>query len=155
MNLKRRYRDIYDRFISLKGKPEKIALGTAVGVFIGVTPTIPFHTIMIIVLTLLFKQNFTTAFLGATTISNPLTIPFLYVSQYHLGKYILGDGCPPVVFTDYSIWDIMNAGWNIACPLFLGGGIMALVLAVPSYFIAYQAVVIIRKRRHGHSARNP
>jgi len=154
MNLKQRYRDIYDQFISLKGKPEKIALGTAVGVFIGVTPTIPFHTIIIIGLTFLFRQNFTTAFLGATAISNPLTIPFLYVSQYHLGKIVLGDGCPQVVFTDYSIWDIMFTGWNIACPLLLGGFIMALVLAVPSYFIAYQAVVIIRKKRHGHSTGN-
>lgn len=155
MNLKKRYREIYDRFISLKGKPEKIALGTAIGVFIGVTPTIPFHTIIIIGLTFLFKQNFTTAFLGATTISNPLTIPLLYVSQYHLGKYLLGDGCPKVVFTDYSIWDIMNTGWNIAYPLLLGGFIMALVFAVPSYFIAYQAVVIIRKKRHGHFTGNP
>ena len=155
MNLKKRYKDVYDQFISLKGKPEKISLGTAVGVFIGVTPTIPFHTITIVALTFLFRQNFTTAFIGATVVSNPFTIPFFYMSQYHLGKYILGDGWGEVVFTDYSIWDIMNMGWNIACPLLLGGFIMAIVFAVPAYFIAYRAVVIIRGKRHDHSQGNP
>ena len=155
MNLKKRFKDVYDQFISLKGKPEKIALGMAVGVFIGVTPTIPFHTITIVALTFLFRQNFTTAFIGATVISNPLTIPFLYVLQYHLGKCLLGNGWGDIAFTNYSIWDIMNTGWNIACPLLLGGFIMALVLAIPAYFIAYRAVVIIRERRHGHSKGNP
>ena len=155
MNLKKRYKNIYDQFISLKGKPESIAFGTAIGVFIGVTPTIPFHTIMIVAFTFLFRQNFTTAFLGATVMSNPFTIPFFYVSQYHLGKYLLGNGWQEIVFTDYSIWDIMNTGWNIACPLLLGGFIMAVVFAIPAYFISYRAVVIIRGRRHGHSQGNP
>ena len=154
MNLKQRYRNIYDKFISLKGKPEKIALGMAIGVFVGVTPTIPFHTVIILALTFFFRQNFTTAFLGATVISNPFTIPFFYVSQYHLGKYLLGNGCPEVIFNDYSMWNIMNSGWNIAFPLLLGGFIMALVLAAPAYFLAYRAVVIIRKKRHGHLQRN-
>ncbi|MBN2568288.1 MAG: DUF2062 domain-containing protein [Deltaproteobacteria bacterium] len=155
MNLKKRYRDIYDQFISLKGTPESIAFGAAIGVFIGVTPTMPFHTISIFALTFFLRLNFTTAFLGATAISNPLTIPFLYASQYQLGKYLLGNEWCEVPFTDYSIWDIMNAGWNIACPLLLGGLIMALVFAVPAYFMAYRAVVIIRGKRHGHSHGDP
>ncbi len=155
MNLKERYKSIYDQFISLKGKPEKIALGTAIGIFIGVTPTIPFHTVMVIALTFLFRQNFTTAFLGATLISNPFTIPFLYVSQYNLGKCLLGKGWQEIVFTDYSIWDIMHTGWNVACPLLLGGVIMAVFFAIPAYFITYRAVLIIRKKRHDHSQGNP
>lgn len=155
MNLKQTYRNIYDEFISLKGKPEKIALGMAIGVFVGVTPTIPFHTMVIMALTFFFRQNFTTAFLGATAVSNPFTIPFFYVSQYHLGKYLLGNGWQEVVFPGYSIWDIINSGWNIACPLLLGGFIMAPVFAVPTYFIAYRAVVIIRKKRHGNIPGNP
>lgn len=155
MNLKKRYRDIYDQFISLKGTPESIALSTAIGVFIGVTPTMPFHTIAIFALTFLLRQNFTTAFLGATAISNPLTIPFLYASQYQMGKYLLGDEWRKVVFTDYPIWDIMSAGWNIACPLLLGGFIMALICAIPAYFLAYKAVVIVRGKKYGHFQGDP
>ena len=42
--IRRRGKEFYDRFISLKGEPANIAMGMAIGVFIGVTPTIPFHT---------------------------------------------------------------------------------------------------------------
>ena len=44
MILKRRFRIFYERFISLKGDPSQIAAGLAIGVFVGVTPTIPLHT---------------------------------------------------------------------------------------------------------------
>lgn len=38
-----RIREYYERFISLKGELAAIASGLALGVFVGVTPTIPFQ----------------------------------------------------------------------------------------------------------------
>ena len=149
MNPKKRFKKFYDQFISLKGAPESIALGMAIGIFIGVTPTIPFHTILIALLTFLLRQNFTAAYLGSWLISNPVTIPFLYLTQYHLGKCLLGNNNLQVVFSDYSIWHIVNTGWCVASPLLIGGIIMAPFFAVPAYFITYKAVVAIRKK-HRH-----
>ena len=40
--VKRRCHRFYLSFLCLKGDPRKIAMGMAIGVFIGVTPTIPF-----------------------------------------------------------------------------------------------------------------
>ena len=76
----------YHRFIRLKGNPEQVAIGLSVGVFVGLTPTIPFHTVLAFILALALKQNCTAAVLGATAIGNPLTIPFLYVTEYLLGN---------------------------------------------------------------------
>ena len=90
MKIKNRINDFYNRFLSLNGRPEEIARSMALGVFIGVTPTIPFHTALIMVICLLFRQNITAAVLGATIISNPLTIPFFYLSEYELGRLVLG-----------------------------------------------------------------
>jgi uncharacterized protein (DUF2062 family) len=56
MVLMKRLRIYYDRFISLKGEPASIAAGFAIGVFVGVTPTIPFHTAMIVFLRLCFGR---------------------------------------------------------------------------------------------------
>jgi len=148
MNPRRRIRQFYDQFISLKGEPKSIALGMALGIFIGVTPTIPFHTALIIVATFILRQNFTVAYLGSWLIMNPLTMPFFYFMQYRLGKYLLGNGDLPIVFNDYTIWHIIHMGWCVAYPLLLGGLIMAPFFAIPAYFLTHNAVLAIRKNRH-------
>ncbi len=53
--LKNKTIEFYHKFISLKGDPRKISMGMAIGVFVGVTPTIPFHTALIVGLTSPFQ----------------------------------------------------------------------------------------------------
>ena len=146
MTIKDRINDFYNRFLSLNGRPEEIARAMALGVFIGVTPTIPFHTALIMVICLLFRQNITAAVLGATIISNPVTIPFLYLAEYETGRFILGISENPFIVTDYDIHTILETGWHILYPLMVGGLLLALVFAVPSYLITYHSVVKLRNR---------
>jgi len=138
--------EFYRRFISLKGEPGNIAAGMAIGVFIGVTPTIPFHTVAIIFLCLLFRQNLTAALLGATCISNPVTIPLFYVAQYELGRSLLNHDPLTVAFSDYSLRSILELGWHILYPLQVGGFLMAVVFTVPAYFLTYRAFSALRSK---------
>jgi uncharacterized protein (DUF2062 family) len=138
----------YRRFISLKGNPEQVAIGLSIGVFVGITPTIPFHTLLAFILALALKQNCTASVLGATVIGNPLTIPFLYITEYHLGKYLLGSNMNEVVFTDYHTWDILNLGWSVAYPLLVGGFALAFIFALPAYIIARKTVIILRRKKN-------
>jgi uncharacterized protein (DUF2062 family) len=152
--MKKKIREIYQRFIALNGDPETIAMGMAIGVFVGVTPTIPFHTVLLVFLTIVLKQNVTAAYLGSWIISNPLTIPFLYFVQYQLGYHLLGLSPHPVSFTDLDFIKMMSIGWNIAMPLLLGGILMAPFFAVPAYFITRLAVINLRKKAaHGDNAK--
>jgi uncharacterized protein (TIGR03546 family) len=146
MTIKDRINVFYHKFLSLNGRPEEIARAMALGVFIGVTPTIPFHTALIMVICLLFRQNITAAMLSATLISNPLTIPFLYLAAYELGVLVLGLGANPFVLADYDVRSLLEIGWHIVYPLMVGGFLLAVVFTVPSYFITYHAVVKLRKR---------
>jgi uncharacterized protein (DUF2062 family) len=144
--LKKRLKKFHDSFISLKGEPKSIAMGMAVGVFIGVTPTIPFHTALIILFGLLWRHNLTAAYLGSWLISNPLTIPILYFSQYELGIYLLGMTQSQLVLTDYSFQNIISLGWQIILPLLTGGIITAPFVAIPAYFITYRMVLALRNK---------
>ena len=146
MNPKKRLKEFYDHCISLKAEPKEIAFGAAIGVFIGITPTIPFHTVLIILFGILLRQNITTGILSACLVSNPITIPFLYVTQYQLGKFLLKNNNCEFVLNDHSIGEIINMGWCVAGPLLTGGTILALIFAIPAYFIAHRAVLVIRKR---------
>jgi len=146
MTIRDRINDFYNRFLSLTGKPEEIARAMALGVFIGVTPTIPLHTALVMVSCLIFRQNITAAMLGATIISNPLTIPLLYLAAYELGVLALGLGANPFVMADYDVRSILEIGWHILYPLIVGGVILAILFTVPTYFITRHVVVKLRNR---------
>jgi uncharacterized protein (DUF2062 family) len=153
--MKKRIRYFHDKFISLKGEPKAIAMGMAIGVFVGVTPTIPFHTALLVVIAVLFKRNVTAAYLGSWVISNPITIPVFYFTQYELGRYLLGIAPTDFNLAGLSLQHIVSIGWHIAIPLLLGGIIMAPLFAVPAYFITHRAVLTIRKNmNHDNSEKN-
>jgi len=59
----------------MRGDPHNVSLGVAIGVFVSVTPSIPFHAFMAVSLAYLFRGNKLAASLGVW-VSNPLTIPF-------------------------------------------------------------------------------
>lgn len=146
MAIQDRIRSFYNRFLSLNGAPDEIARGMALGVFIGTTPTIPFHTALVMVSCLALRQNMTAAMLGATVISNPLTIPFLYLAQYELGVLVLGMPANPFAVSGHDIRSILEIGLHILYPLLVGGLILAALFAVPSYFLTRHAVVRMRSR---------
>ncbi len=148
--MKRYLINFYNKFISLKGEPKNIAMGFALGVFVGVTPTIPFHTGLLVALGLASRQNITSAYIGAWAISNPLTVAPFYLLEYRIGKYLLGMGEKSLVLKDYSIMSIMNFGWDVTFPLLAGGLIVAPFFAVPAYFVAHRMVLAIRRKRHHH-----
>ena len=137
-------RSFYQRFLSLKGSPRSIAMGLALGVFVGVTPTIPFHTAIIVLLALLLRQNITAAYLGAWIISNPVTIPFLYVSQYELGRFFLGVPRCQFQWDDYSLGTMIRLGTDILIPLLTGGLLMAPFFAAVAYILARRLIMAIR-----------
>lgn len=155
MTIRDRINDFYNRFLSLNGSPQEIARSMALGVFIGVTPTIPFHTALVMFICLILRQNITAAMLGATIISNPLTIPFLYLAGYELGVLVLGLGANPFSLADYDVRSIFEIGWHILYPLMVGGLLLACVFAVPSYFITRYTVVKLRNRNAEPSEPSP
>ena len=124
----------------------EIATGTAIGVFVSVTPTIPFHTAIIVLIGVTFRRNITAAYLSSWVVSNPITIPFLYISQYKLGRFILGMEGGAFPFQDYSLRAVAALGSEVIMPLLVGGICMAPFFAVPAYFISLR---FIKKIRNG------
>lgn len=65
-----------------------IARGIAVGLFIGLTPTVGIQTILMIGASLTFRANFIAAYI-VSFISNPLTMAPLYYGFSQLGELLL------------------------------------------------------------------
>src|SRR5512135_2799707 len=93
MSFKRTLRYHWLKFLRLQDNPRKLAGGMALGIFVGLTPTIPFHFVSVIFLAPLLKISPVTAVIGIQ-IMNPLTIPFLYLAAFKVGHLVLHRGAP-------------------------------------------------------------
>lgn len=168
MKYDRRIRYYYLRFIRLRGQPHELALGMALGIFAGLMPIIPFQIALAVTIALFFKASKITAALG-TWVSNPLNWYFLYYYTYKIGASILGlprsnyylesilasahHGQGALVVVEKTL----DAGGAIMGAFLLGGIVLGIIGAIPSYFIflrLFQFIQVWRKtRREGKIGR--
>ena len=131
--IERVLRYLYLRFIRLHGTAKDVARGLALGVFIGMTPTMGIQTPLALFAAMLLKENKLAALIGVW-ISNPMTFIPIYTFNFKVGKYILGTSDLKMPkFT--SIQEFMELGHDFILPLIIGSFIVAIISAAISYFI--------------------
>ena len=150
--------------LGLKGSPESIALGFAVGVFIALTPTVGAQTLLVIGAALFIRMNLPAAYVSIW-ISNPLTTLPIYLFNYWVGAKILrmppGPGWrviketvaqvgaaqgfwPTIRAALVAIWDL---GIDVAAPLWLGSLVVATAGGVLAYFATLPLARFYRARK--------
>jgi uncharacterized protein len=145
MNLREKIRQLITRFKQLNGDPHYVALGMAIGVFISVTPTIPFHTVIALFLAFILRGSKAAAAIGVW-FSNPVTIPLFYKGSYDVGVSILGNSAP--FSTEYeSILELLKLGADVTIAMITGGIILAIVPAIAAYFITRRIFIKLRLRK--------
>jgi len=132
----------YDRVVKIRGNPRQIALGFALGLFVGMSPTMGFQTAIAVFFAALFKWNKIAAAISVW-ISNPLSAPFLYSMTYLVGAKIFGVANPthaPEKLGDVTVYDMLLKAPEFFWILTLGGIVLGLPVAVAGYFFCYSAV---------------
>jgi len=146
MALRRLLRYHWLKFLRLQEDPRKLAWGMALGVFIAITPTIPFHMVGALALAALLRVSPVTAFLGIQ-ICNPLTIPAIYLAAYKVGQFLLYRGKPLVFPETFSFKAWMDVLWQGGVALQVGGVVLAIPPAIVSYFVTLWIVQRYRRRK--------
>ncbi len=141
----RTFRYIYLRLVRVGGDPVHVALGFALGVFLGVFPTFGLGIPVALLLASLFRWNRVSAVLGSL-VMNPLTTPFFWTLSGTVGAAIFRMDAKKVLLS------VQNGerlrGLTVGAGIYLAGNtIVALVAAVLSYFLALRAVVLYRRKR--------
>lgn len=120
----------------LRGKPRELSLGMAIGVFIGITPTIPFHTVLAVSVAALLRSSKLAAALGVW-VANPLTIPLFYYGSYRLGRFALG--YPELVLPDsYSVISLVKLGGHVTVAMLHGGVLLGILPGLLAYYFTYK-----------------
>ncbi len=137
-----------DRFFkhirTLQGDPHYIALGMAVGVFMGLTPTVPFQTIIAVMVAFILKASKPAAVIGTLT-ANPITIPVFYIGSYKIGKLLLGDTIPNDIQYE-SVAEFLKLGTDMTLAMLAGGVLLGLVPGIVTYFIAFKFFQTLQAR---------
>ena len=129
----------YERFLKIRGSPREIALGFALGLFIGMTPTLGFQMPIAIFVAALFKWNKISAAVGVW-ITNPVTAPFIYSFSYFVGAKMLGFKIAPKLLTGLDFPTLKEAGARIFLATTVGGVVVGIPLALLGYYLAFYAV---------------
>lgn len=156
---RRAARYYYLKFIRLRGHPQVLARGVAIGTFIGITPTIPFHTILTILLAIILRGSKIAALLSTVIVSNPITIVPQYYLSWQIGNWLTTKkhSWEEVSHLIESLTDGVNYNETFTALgeigldsfiILLGGGIvLALPFTVVFYLFSIRFFQSIQKKR--------
>lgn len=145
----------------LRDSPHSIALGVAIGIFVGLTPTIGMQMVISAIVATFCGANRIAA-ISMVYITNPLTAIPVYTSIYYFGSFLLGiehQGFSRVlkkIISQDNTLDkfkmIVSSGWAIQLPLWFGAVIVGAACAIPSYILVKRMVIRHRERIGRHRA---
>lgn len=159
MKSKRLYKYYYLRLKRLREDPKILAGGTAIGVLVGLTPTMPLHTLLVIALTIITRTSTIAGIIISLIICNPLTYFPIYYFSVFLGNlftpYEINWSGIQIIFDQLvhsdSIIDSINIvahlGYKSLVVMVTGGIIMALPFAISSYYISLYIFKYLNSKR--------
>ncbi|NES68274.1 MAG: DUF2062 domain-containing protein [Okeania sp. SIO2D1] len=132
-------RYLYWRFIRMRGTPEYIARGLAMGVFAGLFPIFGLQTIVGVALATLFRGHKIAAAAG-TWVSNPLTYVPIYAINFQVGRLLLNSQEEFIPESIISFQELMQYGTQFVAALFLGCLVMGIICGTVSYFLGLKLI---------------
>ncbi|QKK01199.1 MAG: DUF2062 domain-containing protein [Pseudomonadota bacterium] len=126
----------------LRFRREPVARGVAVGLLIGMTPTVGFQTLLMLAGCLLIRGNFPAAF-AVSWISNPLTLPAMVWAYHQLGERLFGRWLGAL-----SGGGRLDEAFSDVVATALGSLIFAVPVALIGYLAVLGAAEVWQRRRH-------
>ncbi len=156
---RRFFRYYYLRFLRLQGNPGEIARGVAIGTFIGITPTIPLHTVLILLVTVMLRASKVAGIVASYVVSNPFTFFIQYYLSWRIGNWLMPYDLSweqvhsiMAVISGHSdltttLTAISKLGWQAASVMVVGGSVLALPFTMASYLYALTFFRRLRRKR--------
>jgi len=158
-DIKGQFLDIWNRLLSLNDSPHDIALGLALGIYVGFLPLMGIQMGVVLVVALPFRRANKVSAVAGVWISNPLTVIPLYALIYWVGTFFY----KKEEVLSYSIFkekitDILELsgfiektaaflglGADIFIPMCVGGSVVGIIAGLITYFITKRFIVYYRE----------
>lgn len=137
-------RALLRKILMLDDTPHSVALGTTIGMFIGMTPTVGIQMIIVLVIAFLTRPFFRFNKIAAVLtvyVTNPLTIVPIYWFNYQVGTWfvpsriVYEDFVAIVRFDSHDNWSerATSLMTELGAPLLVGCLLVATVSSVLTY----------------------
>jgi hypothetical protein len=143
--LKRGYR----RLIRIEGDPHNIAMGFAMGLLVGMTPTIGFQMPIAVFLAIPLRLNKISSAAGVW-ITNPVSAPVIYPMNFLVGVKLFNIDISTEQILDFSLKSIkclLTETPDIFLAATLGGIVLGVPIAIGGYYFALSAVTRYQAHR--------
>ena len=141
--LKKPFRLMTISLRKLRGHPEFVARGIAVGVFAGCFPFFGFQSIIGIVLATLVRGSRISAIAG-TWISNPLTYLPIFFLNFKVGQWLLGVETNFNPHSTDSLESFLTLGPKLVITLVFGCFVVGAIVGIISYFASFYILKRLR-----------
>lgn len=145
-SFKRALKYNYLRIMRLKASTHAIALGLALGIFVGFLPIIPFQTVVALAFAFVFRASKIPAAVG-TWVSNPVNLIPFYTMLYYVGRWLLPMEAPNLDFHHLELKSMIEQGWGLVVVMFAGGVLLGIPGACITYIVTFRSVNSYRQKR--------
>ncbi len=152
------------RLKRLRGDPRALARGVAIGVFVGLTPTIPLQCGVILLLALVTRSSGIAGIISSCIVNNPLTFLPIYYLAAVIGNQVTPYSVDPeklrplldLLVSTNTIFEFLSILGELGLRTFVVMGVGGLCLALPPGLLSYSLLLPVFKkidaRRRNRSA---
>jgi len=148
-------RDFVKKLLQIEDTPERTALAFSIGIFLGFSPFLGFHTLAGLAVAFLFKLNRVAVLLGVWSNTPWWLVPYytvatwvgMWVVQFHIdwvtlrGIFQLGKDRG---FLAAEFWTQITSQWGFLISFSIGSLILALVLSFIAYPLCLRSIKFYR-----------
>jgi uncharacterized protein (DUF2062 family) len=135
--------------LQVRETPHQIAVAFALGVFVGISPLIGFHTIGAFFLAWFLGLNRLITVAGVY-VTNPWTIVPIYSFSLWVGAKIVGlqQILPVLDWKNVTFMYLLKELAHLILPFVIGSTVVGISVGLISYFVIHTAVIRYRKIRN-------
>jgi len=152
-------KDLIKKLLHIKDTPERTALAYSVGIFLGFSPFVGFHTLGGVAVAFLFGLNRVAVLLGVWSNTPWWIVPY-YVFATWLGVWITGfrierEALQEIFrmgmekgFLGSDFWGCLTSQWGFLFSFMIGSIVLATFLSIAFYPLSLKWIRFYRSRRH-------
>ncbi len=158
----RQLKDLIKKLLHVEDTPERTALAYSIGIFLGFSPFLGFHTLMGLAIAFLFNLNRVAILLGVWS-NTPWWIILYYTMATWLGAWVTGFRIEnwhikemfqigiDHGFLTSEFWSRAISQWNLLLSFLIGSQILATFLGLIAYPLSLRWIKFYRSQKKAKS----
>ena len=154
----RRFKDLLQKLLHIKDTPERTALAYSIGIFLGYSPFLGFHTLLGLAIAFLCKLNRVAVLLGAWSNIPWWLVPYYMVATW-IGMWVIGfqpenqslkemfQSGVEQGFLSSNFWTQVISQWGLLLSFMIGSLILAFLLSLIAYPLSLKWIKFYRSRK--------